>query len=223
MQNVRYIIKTLTHLLTSISFVCVAAADNMSHTRLIRSYRGRSFRSPNCTIVEAFLALLSFPGILDPIAIGNETIVDSSFNCSNPVMEIIRETEDIFGAQSEIATIISLGAGRGIFSALPSISDPFFDRIVSLNTQISHSCEQIHNSLHHRAQNSGVYFRLNPGRDLDPLVLREWSQMALVKTHTIAYLHESVVSSLVNGAVTSLRRLAATVPLSHIGELINLE
>ncbi len=91
-------------------------SDYMGEARLLRSYRGRSFRMHNCTIVDAALAALMTPGIFEPIPIGEqgreEYFLDASVGCNNPIKVAIREVYEVFGAGAVLGSVVSLGTGK---------------------------------------------------------------------------------------------------------------
>lgn len=133
--------------------------------------------------------------------------MDARFSCNNPTMEILREAEAVFKKNFKISTLISIGSGRAAVSAIrtgPGPTADSFRTIIPIESQIGISCERTHEDVRQRMQHMGVYFRFDTGRDLDPALVKEWSQLPLIQTHTITYLQGSDVDERVDEVVKIL-------------------
>lgn len=187
-------------------------------TRLFRSYRGRSFHSSNCTIIDVLLATLATPGIFVPFTIegvgSSKDIIDAETGCSNPILELLKEAGDIYGPQMHASSIISMGSGR----ENPDVAY-LVDASSHFHIQISIACEIIHEDLHDRTQHLKIYHRFNPGRDGSGGLL-EWTQLSHLKTLTVSYLQVGVVGQRLDAAVSSLHTNREGVLLSTLSKFL---
>jgi hypothetical protein len=195
--------------------VCTSSTADASVVHPIRSYRTRSALSPSCTILQAACACIASPDTFDPVAVGvghkRAVLIDAMMGCANPAKELLREAQDAFGKDAEVASIISVGAGKGNFRVM------FEDgRNVGISEGLRRGitmCEQVHEDLQHRLQETNIYYRFNVEQDLsvDPDVML---------AHISAYLREKATSSRLDSAVTSIQYLPTGVKLKDISEYI---
>lgn len=208
--------------------MCVTAVGDVSRTRLLRSYQGRSFHSPSCTIVDAALATLASPGLMEPITIEgvgtSEDFIDADISCSNPTLELLREASDVFGPHIQIFSIVSLGCGRENpdVNSKGGTTGPSARELVTAQTHISIACERTHEDLQRRTRNLNIYFRFNPGRDLNSSQTEEWKQVSFHKIQTMSYLQMELVSQRLDAAVNALHSSLTGVLLSVLSKYLSL-
>lgn len=199
-------------------FVCVATIGDVTQVRLLRSYRGRAFHSPSCTIIDAALATLSSWGFLEPITIegigASEDFIDGDISCSNPTLELLKEAADFFDPHIKIMCILSLGSGRE--SVVASSEGTAARDMVTIHTHFSIACERIHEDLQRRTRNLNIYFRLNPGRDINSSQIQEWKQISFLKTQVTSYLQMEMISQQLDTAVSALQSNPNGILLSAI-------
>jgi hypothetical protein len=193
--------------------VCTSRTANASLVHPIRSYPTRSALSPSCTILQAACACIAFPDTFEPVAVGvghkKVVLIDAMAVCANPAKELLQEAQELFGEDMEVATIISIGAGKGNVKAEfkagrePGISE-------RLRTGIA-MCEQVHNDLYGRLQETKIYYRFNMERELS-------IHPEDVFAHVSAYLEEKPTSAMIDSAVKSIHRLPNGVKLKDISE-----
>lgn len=202
--------------------VCVAAAEDIIGIRLLRSYRGRVFHSPSCTIIDAIFATLASPGSFEPIKIEgigpSEGFIDGDINCSNPAIELLREAADVFGPHIELSALVSLGSGREntAINSVEGKRDTAARNLVTIETQKTIACERIHEDLQRRTRNLNVYFRFNPGWDINSSQTQEWKQLSFLKTKTMSYLQMEMVSQQLDAVVEALYSNRNGILLSEI-------
>ena len=179
----------LRRLLISSRIVCTSNTANVSVVHPIRSYRTRGALSPSCTILQAACACIASPDTFDPVTIGfghkKAVLIDAMVGCANPAKELLREAQDMFGDDGEVASIISIGAGKGL------VSVAFEDgREVGISEGLRRGiamCEQVHDDLQGRLAETNIYHRFNVEHELgiDP---------AVVLAHVSTYLREKVTA-----------------------------
>jgi hypothetical protein len=115
------------------------------------------------------------PDTFDPVSIGfghkRAVLTDAMVGCANPAKELLREAQDLFGEDAEVATIVSIGAGKGNFSVV------FKDgRDVGISEGLRRGtamCRQVHEDLQGRLEETSIYYRFNVEQELgiDPEVV----------------------------------------------------
>lgn len=99
------------------AFVCAMPAKNMAHPRRFRTYPVRENASLNCLIWEAARATTAAPTIFKRIGIGEEgrakeEFIDGGIRCNNPTSQVTEEARAVFGDDSTLGCLISIGTGH---------------------------------------------------------------------------------------------------------------
>jgi hypothetical protein len=135
-------------------------------------------------------------------------LVDALTVAANPGKEVLREAQRAFTDDVEVATILSIGAGKGDVWSMSTASGSELREAVKRATM---SCEPVHEELYSRLRETSIYFRLNVERGSGP-------QMELSSANVSAYLEEGVISDRVDDAIKSILRRPAGVKLKDISE-----
>jgi hypothetical protein len=143
----------------------------------------------------------------DPVSIGfghkGAVLTDAIVGCANPAKELLREAQDLFGEDAEVASIVSIGAGKGNFSAA------FKDgREVGISEGLRRGiamCEQ------GRLEETKIYYRFNVEQELG--IVPE-----VMLAHVSAYLREKAISTRIDGAVKCIQCLPTGVKLKDISK-----
>jgi hypothetical protein len=162
--------------------------------------------------LEAACACIASPETFLPVKIGDGheevVLVDAIAVCLNPGKELLREAQQIFGDDAEVATILSLGAGKGDVWSM-SVTDGASARDAVKRTIAN--CEPVHEELYARLRESAIYFRLNVDRG-------SGQQMALSSSCISAYLREGATNDKLDDAIRSIERRPKGVKLKDISE-----
>jgi hypothetical protein len=148
-----------------------------------------------------------------PVKIGTGhkqvTLVDATTGFANPSQELLREAQRIFSGDGEVATLVSIGAGKGdVWGFSEDGSEK--ERLMALQ-RITMNCEPVHEELWARLRETGIYYRLNVERGTG-------SQMPLSSAHISAYLQEGKISDELDDAIKSIQQRAEGVKLKDISE-----
>ena len=114
----------------------------------------------------------------------------------------------MFGEEAEVATVLSIGVGKGDVWCASSTSDSELREAVRRATT---SCEPVHQELYARLRGTSIYFRFNVERGSGP-------QMQLSSSTISAYLEDGVVSDRVDDAIKSIDRRPTGIKLKDISE-----
>jgi hypothetical protein len=193
--------------------VCTSNAANLSVVHPIRSYQTRSALSPSCTILQAACACIAFPDSFDPVTVGTDhkkmVLIDSMVVCANPTKELLQEAQVVFGEDIEVANIVSIGAGKGnvkvVFEAGQEVG------ISNGLRQGIAMCEQVHNDLYGRLQETKIYHRFNMERELRIHAEDVFADVS-------AYLEEKPTSVMIDSTVKSIQLLPTGVKLKDISK-----
>jgi len=166
--------------------------------------------------LEAACACVAFPDTFLPVSIGSGhkqvTLVDSLATAANPGKELLREAQRVFGDDTEVATILSIGAGKGdVWGVLTTSGTELREAVKRATT----SCEPVHEELYSRLRHTSIYFRLNVERGSGP-------QMQMSSSAVCAYLEEGVVSDRVDEVIKSIHRRPMGVKLKDISEYVSM-
>jgi hypothetical protein len=136
-------------------------------------------------------------------------LIDAMAVCANPAKELLQEAQEVFGEDVEVATIISIGAGKGNVKAEFKAG-----REVGISEGLRKGigmCEQVHNDLYGRLQETRIYYRFNMERELsvDP-------EDAFA--HVSTYLEEKPTGAMIDSAVRSMQSLPTGVKLKDLSE-----
>jgi hypothetical protein len=178
----------------------------------MRSYRTRSAQTPPCTILEAACACVASSETFLPVTIGDGhkkvALVDALALCANPGKELLREAQQIFGDDAEVATILSIGAGKGdVWSMSETDGASMRDAV----KRIVANCEPVHEELYAQLRESAIYHRLNVDKG-------SGQQMAPSSSLISAYLREGAVNDKLDDAIKSIERRPKGVKLKDISE-----
>jgi hypothetical protein len=179
----------------------------------IRSYRTRSALSPSCTILQAACACIAFPDTFEPVVVGNGhrrvVLIDAMAICANPAKELLQEAQEVFGENMEVATIVSIGAGKGNAKVVfESGQEGGISNALRKGIAMR---EQVHDDLYGRLQDTRIYYRFNMERELSVHPEDTFADVA-------TYLREKPTSGRIDSAVTSIRLLPTGVRLKEISE-----
>jgi hypothetical protein len=193
--------------------VCTSNTANVSVVHPIRSYRTRGALSPSCTILQAACACIASPDTFDPVTIGvghkRAVLIDAMVGSANPAKELLREAQNAFGEDTEVASIVSVGAGQR------DVGVVFKDgREVGISDGLRRGiamCERVHEDLQSRFQKAVIYHRFNVEQEMgvEP-------EIALARVS--AYLGETMTSARMDCAVKSIHRRSTGVKLRDISK-----
>lgn len=180
------------------TIVCAMNKANMAGCHLIRSYQSRGMTSPKCSILDAACASINDPEMYDPVLLGaghsSVTLINAMMGYANPIKELMRETQTApFGGEnSQISTVISLGAGKHGPLEASRLSDAI--------RNIAAGAERTHQEMQGRLRVEGIYFRFNVDQGIQPD-----DDISTVNGKTRAYVEIPDVNSAIDNSLTSLR------------------
>ncbi|KAL9041418.1 MAG: hypothetical protein Q9214_004116 [Letrouitia sp. 1 TL-2023] len=213
------------------AFVCAIPANNMAHPRHFRTYQVRENASPDCLIWEAARATTAAPTFFKRIAIGEEgraqeDFLDGGLRHNNPSLQVLLEARSVYGDDTQLGCLVSLGTGHQGTIGLPK-PDTFQkmlpNGLIQVLKKIATNCEEIaHTFAEKFSDTPDRYFRFNLTHGAGSISLEEWDKMAVLETHTKAYLEEVDVNRSIDSVVRILcesrQPKAPQVPLRSLAK-----
>lgn len=179
--------------------ICTSNTLNASNLHLVRSYRTRGARPAACSILQAACASIASHDLFFPITIGvghrRVVLASAIVGYANPTKVLLREAEEVFGAEAEVATMLSIGAGGTLVSVVDGV-----DKGVGISDGLLRgilSSKQVHEDVQMRLGETRVYFRLNVDHEL-------CTEPELISAHISDYLNERAVSARLDEAIKSI-------------------
>src|SRR5947207_1943709 len=191
---------------------------------LFRTYSVRSENSYNCRIWEAARATsaapIFFKRIIIDDGVSKEAYIDGALGCNNPIKQVLKEAQNVFGPDRHIACILSIGTGQ---KETVGLDQPNAFRkwipvdIISVLKEIATTCntaaeevEELFKGVNH------LYFRLNVDQGMQNISLQEWKKLEEVANSTNAYLKKASVTRIVDSVVHSLQKRNGVVTIGQI-------
>jgi hypothetical protein len=187
---------------------------NITHSTgptLFRTYDTPKNKEHNCTIWQAVRATSAAPTLFKHIEIGPPGsaigYIDAGVGFNNPVKKVIEEAMMVFGRDSPISCIVSIGAGqKGVTNY--DKPDPF-ERVLPLNLikalkVMATDTDRTAHEMSERYYTTGIYYRLNVDQGLDSVSLDEWKRLDAVRHHTKNYLKKTDVGAIVDKLLAAL-------------------
>ncbi|QRV88367.1 patatin-like phospholipase protein [Ceratobasidium sp. AG-Ba] len=205
------------------SFVCAVRADAASDAWHFRTYHVVENASPECTIWQAARATSAAPSFFKPAIIEQDKLsaryLDGGAGFNNPTVQLLNEAAQRFPGRP-VCCILSLGTGhRDVIRLRPAGGIPKLQllKIVGVLKDIATDCEETHNLLARRFQDSDVYHRFNVEQGLQEVGLEEWKRLSRVQAHTAAYTRRVQVNSDIDTVVAKIiaRRSGMTIEAAN--------
>jgi hypothetical protein len=157
--------------------VVVSPRTNAKSTLYLRTYPVRSQASSAVSVVEAVLATCATQPEFLPISSGSGFKLREYIAASgavNPIHEVITEAHRLFGGDSSVASLLSLGTGHPGIITLPSAGGEA--TLHRMMRDMMDDCEQRAQEIEQRIGRVGIYSRFsveqgmqndNPGGPID--------------------------------------------------------
>lgn len=137
--------------------------------------------------------------------------MDAMAGYANPIKELLREAQEVFGEDAEVSNLISIGAGK-------------LDMEVSFNGEkelginealkrVSAMCEQVHEEMQMRLRGASIYNRFNVEKGMGTVP-------EVISARTSGYLSERAISDRLDEAIRGIQNRPKGVSIKDISEYI---
>jgi hypothetical protein len=178
----------------------------------------RSQLASTITVVEAVLATCAVPPKFSSVTSGsgyNRTeYLGASFGATNPVRELITEAHSLFGGDSSVASLLSLGAGHPGVISFPSGDGVDLSR--AMHDMMS-DCEQRAQEIERQIGRVGIYFRFSVEQEMQSDRLGPVAETSQVVAQTENYVAEHRVDQKIGDFVRNFDCAARLITLDQLG------
>ncbi|KIM20673.1 hypothetical protein M408DRAFT_81613, partial [Serendipita vermifera MAFF 305830] len=196
--------------------IYAATTANLSHPVTFRTYTRRGLNT-NLTIVDAICSTLASPSIFAPVTVRNgrrqQKYVGGVHGANNPTRELLKEAGSIFGEDTYIAQILSIGAGRPRVVHLDQATLAGINQVLEA---LALDCEGVAAELSTRLSGVEAYLRLNVDRGMESASMHDWDDLGSIETHTSSYMDGPTIQGSVEASLQRLHGRVGVVTLREI-------
>lgn len=198
------------------SFVLATPRTSMGDTVHLRTYPVRTEPSSVITVIDAVLATCASPVAFEPVTIGARHKKQEYVGpvAHNPFRDVITESHLLFGGDSSVASILSLGCGHPGVIAMPS--DGTQATLLALMQEMMLDSENHAKETQDQIGRLGIYFRFSVEQGMQKAYLGDSSDTNLMVTRTQTYLGDFGVSSQMDGYIKSLQTPVGLITLERL-------
>jgi hypothetical protein len=166
---------------------------------------------------------MAIPPYFSPIKIGlrlrQQSFIGGALGANNPTRELLNEASAIFGKDSRVAQIISIGSGLPRVISVQSLGEEKLGRLL---TDIMMDCETVARELDARLHNVDVYVRLNVDRGMEAIDMIDWNKLGDIESHTNAYIATTSTTRALESSLRYLQLSDGVVTLGTLSECLHL-
>jgi hypothetical protein len=197
----------------------VTQTENASSTIMLRNYPSRDV-SLDMTIIDAVLTSCATPSLLVPTEFDYKGAVQKYISGAailpNPVNEVIAAAHDVFGKETKIACLISIGAGRASIASIPT-GPTGFDEAEFLR-RVFLDGERIAQAFRSRTTNLRLYHRFSVEQGFQENGSTPWRDGEGITTCTQDYLQDTTVDNSLGRCVGLLTSRVGLATLEQLRE-----
>jgi hypothetical protein len=200
------------------SFVLASPRTDAANKVCLRSYPVRSQLSSTITVVEAVLATCAVPPRFSPVTTGSGynmvEYIGPSFGGSNPVRDVITEAHSLFGGDSAVASLLSLGTGHPGVISFPSGGGGDLNSVM---LDMMNDCEQRAQEIERQIGRVGIYFRFSVKQGMQRDRLGPFAEPSEVIAQTKNYLSEHTTAENISAFIQNFDTAARLITLDQLG------
>jgi len=197
--------------------------NNVGATCILRNHAIRQEPPTNLTIAEAMLATSATTPLFTPISIGKDfstfEYISGDLGLSNPVREIIAGAHHAFGDEATVACLLSIGSGHCGVTSVPSTSDA--TARIDFLERVAMDSEKAAQEIATQLSQLTIYHRLSVNYGLDAPQFRAWQDLESIAAHTIVYLDDLEVETVVDRCVDAIKTGHGSATLEQLSECMN--
>jgi len=199
-------------------FVVASLSASATSKAVLRTYLVRSQTPSTITVIDAALASCSAQPDFTPVSSGSgykrKLYIAAGLGASNPVSEVITEAHTLFGGDSSVAFLLSLGTGHP--GAIPVPPDGNVDTH-RLMRDMMNDCEQRAQEIERRLGRVGIYFRFSVQQGMQNIHGGQAADPSWVASQTEAYLSDQRTSENIDALIQTFNAPNKHVTLGQLG------
>ena len=175
------------------------------------------------TVIDAALASCAVQPDFLPVSSASgykkKVYVASGLGANNPVSDVITEAYELFGDDSSVAFLLSLGTGHP--GAIPVPPNDNVD-IHRLMRDMMNDCEQRAQEIERRLGRVGIYFRFSVQQGMQNIHGGQATDPSWIAAQTEAYLSDQRTSENLHALLQTFKAPNKHITLSQLGGFIPL-
>jgi hypothetical protein len=200
----------------------VASLSAITNSKIVlRTYQVRSQVPFIITVIDAALASCSAQPEFAPVSSGSgykqNVYVAAGLGASNPVSDVITEAHELFGGDSSVAFLLSLGTGHP--GTIPIPPDGNVD-IHKLMRDMMNNCEQRAQEIERRLGRVRIYFRFSVQQGMQHIHGGQATDPSWISSQTNAYLSDQRTSENLDALLQTFDAPERHVTLGQLGESV---
>jgi hypothetical protein len=189
---------------------------------VLRTYLVRSQVPSTVTVIDAALASCSVQPDFAPVSSGagykKKVYVAAGLGANNPISDVITEAHELFGGDSSVAFLLSIGAGHP--GTIPVPPDGEVD-IHKLLREMMNDCEQRAQEVERRLGRVGIYFRFSVQQGMQNIHGGQVTDPSWISSQTEAYLSDQKTSANLDALSETFKAPKKHVTLGQLGKFIS--
>ena len=189
---------------------------------VLRTYLVRTQVPSTITVIDAVLASCSVQPEFLPVSSGSgykkKVYVAAGLGANNPVSDVITEAHELFGGDSSVSFLLSLGTGHPGTISIPP--DGSVD-IHKLLRDMMNDCEQRAQEIERRLGRVGIYFRFSVQQGMQNIHGGQATDPSWIAAQTEAYLSDQRTSENLEALLQAFNAPNKHVTLGQLGEFIS--
>jgi hypothetical protein len=199
------------------SFVVASPRINTGTKICLRTYPILTSLPSNITIIEAVLATCAAHPIFSPVSSGSgyrkKEYIGAGLGSNNPVRELITEAHSLFGGESSVSCLLSLGNGHpGIIPLAPDERDISLHRLRDL----MNDCEQRAQEMEQQLGRAGIYFRFSVEQGMQTEYPGQAADPSWILAQTESYLEDHETSKKIGSFVHNINSSSSLATLDQL-------
>ncbi|KIM33654.1 hypothetical protein M408DRAFT_61512, partial [Serendipita vermifera MAFF 305830] len=200
------------------SFVLSSFLINAGAKLCLRSYPVKKSTVSPITIIDAALATCTMQPQFSPAISGQgfrrKEYIGPGVGASNPISEVIAEAHSLFGADTNVASLLSLGNGHpGIITLFPSDTELGLSKII---WDVMNDCMQKSRDIEQQIGTTGVYFRFSVEQGMQNEHIDLTSDPSWILTQTESYIEDPGTHNKFSAFVQRTTEALQTITLDQL-------
>lgn len=205
------------------SFVLTSHRTNAANKVSLRTYPLRSQLASPITIIDAILSTCAVQPTFSPVTSGSgynkKEYIASILGAANPVRELITEAHSLFGGDSSVASLLSVGAGHpGVLFLAPDGGA----NLHAVMHNMMNDCEQRAQEMERQIGRVGIYFRFSVEQGMQNDCLGPVVDPGQVVAQTESYMADHMTEEKISGFVQNFDAATRLITLDQLGMFLFL-
>jgi hypothetical protein len=161
---------------------------------------------------------MAIPSYFLPVKIGgsHQNFIGGVLGANNPTRELLKEAGTVFGNETKVAQIVSIGCGVPPVLSLQAVANE--TGIGRLLKEIVDECETMAKELAVRLYDVDSYLRLSVEKGIGNIEMDQWGMVGDIEMHTACYLETRRVTHALEASLKRLQQQSGTVTLGHLSK-----